>query len=133
MKVELKGKSKIIFASSPLVVAIMTGLLSLIGAEVANILQTRANFELEREKEKSSLILKAIETGNPEAATRNLLFLLRTGLISDPSGKIAALEARPQDGPVLPVSGNGVVPHGSSAREGFFVAYATPVRIALLK
>src|SRR5258705_9488195 len=87
---------------SPLTVAVISGIIGLLAAAAGNFLQTRSNLNLEREKfesnaklerEKfeSSLILKAIETGNPESATKNLLFLVRTGLITDRTGKIGAL------------------------------------------
>jgi hypothetical protein len=36
------------------------------------------NLQLERQKFESSLMLKAIETGNPEGAARNLLFLIQS-------------------------------------------------------
>src|SRR6185312_1474216 len=85
-------------STSPLVIAVITGILGLMGAGIANILQSRSNLNLEREKFQSSaklerekfeseLILKAIETGNPESATKNLLFLIDAGLIVDRTGK----------------------------------------------
>lgn len=61
--------------------------------------------KLERQKFQSELILKAIETGNSEAATKNLLFLLRLGFIEDPTGRIGQLQNNPQDAPVLPPLG----------------------------
>jgi hypothetical protein len=126
-KAELKNKLNSFWTapilSSPFTITVITGVLGLIGAEVANVVQARSNLQLERDKFQSSLILKAIETGNPTAATTNLLFLLRTGLITDPTGKIAALQNRPQDGPVLPSSSGAVVPHTPASRELFFSAY----------
>jgi putative chitinase len=112
-------------ATSPLTIAVITGIIGLLGAGVANILQTRSNLQLERQKFESSLMLKAIETGNPEGAARNLLFLIKVGLIQDPSGKIAALEAKPQDAPVLPVSSGAAVPipRTASAVQIFFDRY----------
>src|SRR3990172_6590028 len=62
-------------APSPLILAVITGIIGLIGAGVANVLQTLSNLQLERQKFESSLMLKAIETGKPEAAAKNLLFL----------------------------------------------------------
>jgi len=112
-------------ATSPLTIAVITGVIGLFGAGLANILQTRSNLQLERQKFESSLMLKAIETGNPEAAAKNLLFLTRIGLIQDPSGKIAALESTPKDAPVLPVSSGAVVPvpRTASAVQLFFSRY----------
>jgi putative chitinase len=112
-------------APSPLILAVITGIIGLIGAGVANVLQTRSNLQLERQKFESSLMLKAIETGKPEAAAKNLLFLVKVGLINDASGRIAALESNPGDAPVLPVvSGATVpVPRTASAAQVFFNRY----------
>jgi hypothetical protein len=70
-------------------------------------------------------MLKAIETGKPEAAAKNLIFLVKIGLINDPSGRIAALESNPQDAPVLPVVSGAVVPvpRTASAVQVFFQRY----------
>lgn len=112
-------------APSPLILAVITGIIGLIGAGVANVLQTRSNLQLERQKFESSLMLKAIETGKPEAAAKNLIFLVKVGLINDPSGRIAALESNPQDAPVLPVVSGAVapVPRTASAAQVFFNRY----------
>src|SRR5262245_8245864 len=112
-------------AVSPLTLAIITGIIGLIGAAVANVLQTRSNLQLERQKFESSLMLKAIETGKPEAAAKNLLFLVKVGLIDDASGKIASLESKPEDAPVLPVAPGAVVPvpRTASAAQAFFEKY----------
>ena len=111
--------------ASPLTLAIITGIIGLIGAGVANVLQTRSNLQLERQKFESSLMLKAIETGKPEAAAKNLLFLVKVGLINDASGKIATLESKPEDAPVLPVAPGAVVPvpRTASAAQAFFEKY----------
>ena len=112
-------------AASPLTLAIITGIIGLLGAGVANVLQTRSNLQLERQKFESSLMLKAIETGKPEAAAKNLLFLVKVGLINDASGKIATLESKPEDAPVLPVAPGAVVPvpRTASAAQAFFGKY----------
>src|SRR5262245_23666313 len=62
-----------------LVTALITGGLGLLGGAIVNGLQARSNLALEREKLQSSLILKAIETGSPEVATKNLSFLVQLG------------------------------------------------------
>jgi|GEM_PF-555684 putative chitinase len=112
-------------APSPLTLAVITGIIGLIGAGVANVLQTRSNLQLERQKFESSLMLKAIETGKPELAAKNLLFLVKVGLINDASGKIASLETNPEDAPVLPVAPGAVVPvpRTASAAQAFFEKY----------
>jgi hypothetical protein len=71
---------------------------------VGYFIQSYLNRQLEREKLRGQLIVKAIETGNQESAKRNLLFLIKTGLITDDTGKIGALT--PADAPVLPASNN---------------------------
>lgn len=109
--------------ASPLMITIISGIIGLTGAGIANFYQSRANLQLEREKSQSSLILKAIETGNPEDAAKNLLFLVRMGLVSDSSGKIAALQRSPGDAPVLPASPSALVPRTASSRELFFQGY----------
>jgi hypothetical protein len=128
-----KSKSK---SSTPLTIAIVTGVIGLIGAIVANILQSNSTLKLEQEKFKassqleskqfeSSLILKAIETGNPESATKNLLFLLHAGLIKDKNGLIARLAATPEEAPVLPANRNIPipVPVSESSQQLFFKKY----------
>ncbi len=88
---------------SPLGVALFSGALGLIGTGAGALLQGYSNMKLERQKFESQLIFKAIETGNPEAAAKNLLFMVKIGLIQDPTGKIGQLQASPHDSPVLPV------------------------------
>lgn len=87
---------------SPLSVALISGAIGLLGTAVGAISQGVVNLKLERQKFESGLILKAIETGNPDSAAKNLLFLTKLGFITDTTGKIAQLETRPQDSPVLP-------------------------------
>ncbi len=110
--------------TSPLLLTITTGLLGIFGALVANYWQSQSEYALEQERNESSLILKAIETGNPEAASKNLLFLLDLGLIRDKMGKIAQLRSTPQNAPVLPASGQGAAVRLSEpARVIFFRSY----------
>jgi hypothetical protein len=110
LKSKLEEKTKRVSASSPLTLAIITGILGLFAAGVANVFQTRSNLELERQKLESSLILKAIETDKPEASARNLLWLLKAELIRDPSHSIEKL--------------NATVPNTASSRQIFFDRYA---------
>ncbi|MFL6846695.1 MAG: hypothetical protein ACJ8ER_17655 [Allosphingosinicella sp.] len=110
--------------TSPLLLTVTTGLLGIFGALVANYWQAKSDYRLEQERNQSSLILKAIETGNPEAASKNLLFLLDLGLIQDRTGKIAQLRAAPQNAPVLPASGQGAaVKLSEPGMEVFFRSY----------
>lgn len=89
---------------SPLALVIISGIVGLLGTGVGALMQGYSSMNLERQKFQSELILKAIETGNGEAATKNLLFLVRLGFIPDPTGKIAQLQHNPSDAPVLPAA-----------------------------
>lgn len=91
-----KKKSGSAFLSSPAGVAIIAGMVTLVGTILTSIrgcAETRlqqekykSEFELERHKFESSLILKAIEdSSNPEEATEYLRFLVESGLIESPS------------------------------------------------
>jgi len=90
--------------SSPLAIAIATGLIGILATGAGALIQSRANLELERQKFESELILKAIGTGDQRTAANNLLFFRQLGLIRDPNGKIDQL-ARAHDStiPVLPL------------------------------
>lgn len=103
--------------SSPLVVAIFAGVLTLIGNAVISIVQsynalrletTKAELsrELELVKTEQTRILEMIKTGgNAEQAKKNLNFLLETGLIADKgiAEKLKAYFERtePKDFPTL--------------------------------
>ena len=99
---QLSSRPKRSLNSSPLTLAVITGILGLIGIGIGNYLQSVANLKLEQEKAESALILKAIETGDRETAAKNLAFLVQIGLIHDKTGKIVELEAQPMNAPVLP-------------------------------
>lgn len=106
LEFRLNNNEKKPLTSSSLAVAIITGIIGLIGIGIANYLQSIASLSLEQEKAQSALILKAIETGDREVAAKNLAFLVHIGLIQDKTGRIAALENSPNSGPVLPLPGN---------------------------
>jgi hypothetical protein len=50
--------------------------------------QKERQMELERQKFESDLILKVIETNDPDKAAENLQFLLNSGLVSDRRGSL---------------------------------------------
>ena len=64
-------------------------------------MQGRSQLDIERLKFEANLVLKAIEIDDSEKAKKNLLFMLRAGLIQDKEGKITALAVTPGDIPVL--------------------------------
>lgn len=106
---EISDKQRLIY--SPLSIAVISGILGLGAAIVTHLLQTDANLKLERAKYEatalleqqkfdfnskqesskfqSSLVFKAIETGNAAQAIENLKFLVAIGYIDDPNEKIA--------------------------------------------
>jgi hypothetical protein len=89
----------------------------LLATAIAGLIQARSNYQtqtaaekikfqsesnLERTKFESDLILKAVETGDQAASTRNLVFLLKAGFIRDEHGTITALAKDADAVPVLP-------------------------------
>ncbi len=97
MSLDTGGKSAIL-------IPIWVAVLSLVGGVLSTAIQGYFNGQLEKDKAQSSLILKAIETGNVKDSATNLRFLIETGLLEDSSGKITALLNKPGDVPKLPVS-----------------------------
>ncbi|SIO46582.1 tetratricopeptide repeat protein [Paraburkholderia phenazinium] len=88
---------------TPIRAAIIAGATAIIGAVIGALLQGFSNLTLEKSKLESSLILKAVATGNQEDAVKNLEFLLNTHLIEDKEGKLRhAVESAPQSVAVLP-------------------------------
>ena len=106
--------------ANPLVVAIIAALIGFLGNSFVTYLQGWNNLVLEREKlssslqieneeRQTSLILKAIETGDQETAAKNLVFFINVGFLQDPEGKILAFASNlenTEDIPVLPVQSN---------------------------
>lgn len=99
---------------SPILVPVWVGVLGLLGGILLATVQGFFTGKLEREKAQSNLILKAIETGNIQDSATNLRFLIRAGLLDDPSGKIVASLNEPGGVPTLPAateSVNEMLPH----------------------
>jgi hypothetical protein len=105
---------------SPLVVAILAGAVAASGnAVVAWVngtlqrdLESRkrdAEIRLEASKAETTRILEMIKTGDAESAARNLEFLLKTGLVTDPERVPRLTEflasRAPGSGPSLPAPG----------------------------
>ncbi len=102
----------------PVVVGISAALIGFLGNVVATFLESRSSLQLENakheasrlletDKARSSLILEAIKTGDPEKAAQNIEFFLAAGLIEDQSGKIGRYIADRRNVPVLP-SASGI-------------------------
>jgi hypothetical protein len=113
-----KGEKKI--SISPLATTVIAALLGLLGTMVGAYFQGRSNMNLERQKLESSLILKAIETGEPDKAAKNLLFLAKLKLISIPQEQIEQLQKNPEEGPVLPSANKPLPITGNAARQQKF-------------
>jgi hypothetical protein len=101
----------------PILVAIVTALATVITVYLtgrANLKLEREKFstnsQLERQKFESSLVLQVIATGDQETAQKNLEFLVKTGFLPDPEGKIKDLADQPGDTPVLPAPRAGERP-----------------------
>jgi hypothetical protein len=95
--------------NTPLIVAFIAAAL----AGITNIIVTGYNGYIqnqsEAEKSESARILEMIRTGNLKIASQNLKFLIDTGLVMNPERVIKIneyLKANPNDGPVLPISGD---------------------------
>jgi hypothetical protein len=75
--------------------------IGIIGTLAGGIWQLHSGRELEREKLRSSLILRASESGGPYTTLRNLKFLVKSQLIDDPGDAILKLtiETVPSFGP----------------------------------
>lgn len=100
-------------SASPLLAAAVTAVFALLGTAIAAVAQSYFNRQLERErfdftkeidrqKQRADLITKAIGTGNLSDAASNLRFLVTSGLIDDPDGKILLATKNPDTTPVLP-------------------------------
>jgi len=97
----------------PVIIGIVAALIGFLGNVVATFLQGRSSLALEQakyevsrsletDKFRSSLILEAIKTGDPEKAARNIEFFLAAGFIEDQSGKIGQYLSEKTKVPVLP-------------------------------
>jgi hypothetical protein len=110
-KIESERRSRT-FVFSPQATALLAGLFAIFGTIIGSYIQGRSNAESERQKFESSLIIKAIETGDPKKAAHNLSFLLRAGFLHDSNGQIASVIATPENAPVLPSTGKSIKPCG---------------------
>jgi len=86
-------KSKEGFWANPLLLAIIGATATAIVGLLANQWQLDSSRQLERDKLESSLILKAVESSEPNQRVAALKFLAKAGLITDQSRKIEKLTA----------------------------------------
>ncbi len=90
--------------SSPLLLAVIGVLATIIVSLVQSYFQNEANRKLERQRFESALIQKAVETDSPEEAAKRLKFLANLGFITDESGKIANYVKEPETIPLQPIT-----------------------------
>ena len=104
--------------ADPVVLAILAGVLTLLGNMIVTILNNYNNlsqehlkatddFALEQAKAKYNLVLQAMATNDAAVAKRNIHFFIDAGLLEDDKCKIR--DAIDHDQPVLP-SLSGVAP-----------------------
>ncbi len=100
---------------SPLVLTILGAIGTGILAISNSFFQAKQAHDLEQDKLRSTLILKAIEPTDPAERKKALLFYVEAGLLSDPDGKIGKIKA--ENIPQAPAS-QGVVQtiHGSEIK-----------------
>ncbi|HEV7681288.1 MAG TPA: peptidoglycan-binding domain-containing protein [Pyrinomonadaceae bacterium] len=99
---KIKGERKSIFLTSPLIIAILSAVFGLLGTGIGAALQGYWNTKLESQKFESSLIQKALETTDKDEAKRNLLFLVKAGLLrSLDETKIERIANNPDDLPLV--------------------------------
>jgi Fungal chitosanase of glycosyl hydrolase group 75 len=78
---------------SPLVLTILGAIGTGILAISNSFFQAKQAHELEQDKLRSTLILKAIEPTDPAERKKALVFYVEAGLLSDPEGKIGQIKA----------------------------------------
>lgn len=87
-KLRLQRQASTGASTQNIFVTILVALISLAGTAYLGYRQGLISRELEQQKLQTSLILKAVETGDQEEARTNLLFFIDTGLLSDPDGRL---------------------------------------------
>jgi predicted MarR family transcription regulator len=92
--------------TSPLVLALFSAALAAFGNAVVAYINGTAQRELEETRAEAVRILEMIKTDDPDKASTNLRFLVKAGLITNESRRIAVTnfvtELKPGSGPVLP-------------------------------
>jgi len=83
---------------SPIFVAVLAGMVGLLGNAFVAFLNSSHERELERQKSEAALILQALKTDNPDKAAKNLEFLVDTGLITNQETSIRQYLANREKG-----------------------------------
>jgi len=109
-----------------LLLTVIGGIITGFVAIYNSYIQAKQAHQLEQDKLRSSLILKAIEYPDAEERKKALKFYVETGLLSDADGKIAAI--KPESIPQAPLSsrqfGEATYVHFADAvmvQSGFYI------------
>jgi len=84
-KNDLNGKVE---QARTLTIAIVSAAVALIGTTVSSFLKNAANVSLEREKLRSSLILRSVEAETPENSLKTLRFFASAGFFSNEQAEL---------------------------------------------
>jgi len=96
---------------TPQQATILVAVIGIVAAAIGSVVQGILSQQLERDRFRTSLILKAVETGDRKQASDNLLRLFEWQLIDDPDGRIVtAIKHEPAAVPVLPRSDSDSTP-----------------------
>lgn len=76
---------------TPAHAAVVAAAFAFCGSLIGSFFQGRSAQELKRAEFESNLVLRAVETGDVEASSKNLKFLLAAGFIQDSGGRINRL------------------------------------------
>ena len=96
--------SKVVW-SSPLLVAVIGLMATVLAGTVQSCFQSQANRDLERQRFESAIVQKAIETKNSDEAAKRLKFYSDLGLITINEERLAGYIGRPDTIPLQPLSG----------------------------
>lgn len=86
----------------PILLPLWVAALGFVGNMIVAGIQGYFNMRIEKAKFQSSVILKAIETGNVNDSAKNLRFLVKAGLLDDRADRMTTLLENPASVPVLP-------------------------------
>lgn len=95
-------KERNFFSINPITGTVLVALIGLFGTGIGASIGGYYTIKLEKEKLRSSLILKAVETTEPQSALNYLKLLKNTGLVSDLEVTINAWEENPDAVPLRP-------------------------------
>lgn len=89
---------------SPVLATIIVAIIGLVGTGVGALIQGKSELELEKQKLKSQLLLKALDTRNREDAAQFLSFLKKTKLVDDIDDAIDEIVMSKESLPLRPES-----------------------------